>query len=653
MSSNPPPPTNPNANADPDLEEGLDESQARGPEVVNEAELSVPTPSTILGISDTISKDGINLEAYEVKQALSEKIMAPAESVTDVAETLPDGEEVGVGAEDADDVISPLVRNDEATIASEAGTRFGDGSTLGVNSVGSRHSAGRGDDASTVHMPEAVLVNEEGGGAGGGAVIVATPVGPALPWHKQPRNRVLMGTVFLFVAGIITAVAVLSSGSNSDDTSGAATSVSSTENRPGLQPSTITDTTAAPTPVRDCFADREELQEAVDEYIDTDCGADQTACTTITQKYGWPMNAWCVGNVTSLQGLFNFKEEFNEDISDWDVSRVTDFSHMFNFSSSFNQNLSAWDTSSATNFSSMFANASAFDNDISTWDTSNVLDMQALFFGARSFKGDVSKWNTSNVRNMYGTFAGAASFDGELGDWDVSKVRFVFRGVDCFFFPLIVAILTKLRSTCFHFSPTQSYTFTNHLKVETMYGTFAMALQFTGGGIGSWDVSSCMDMFGMFYIAVAFDEDLSGWDVSKVWNMYGTFAAATSFRGIGLENWNVSSMTYCHGMFYDALVFNADVSKWDVSSVTDMSNMFNGARSFNHPLGAWNISGLEAVYGLVSRAESFNQDLCAWGDQFPYTEANNNFLDSGCAFKDDPTIEDKGPFCASDCQDEQ
>jgi surface protein len=418
------PPTNPNANADPDLEEGLNESQARGPEVVNEAELSVPTPSTILGISDANSKDGINLEAFEVKQALSEKIMAPAESVTDVAETLPEGDAEGVGAEDAD-VISPLMRNDEATIASEAGTRFGDSSTLGVGSVGGRHSAGRGDDASTVHMPEAVLVNEEGGGAGGGAVIVATPVGPALPWHKQPRNRVLMGTVFLFVAGIITAVAVLSSGSNSDDTSGAATSVSSTENRPGLQPSTITDTTAAPTPVRDCFADREELQVAVDEYIYTDCGADQTACTTIAKKYGWPMNSWCVGNVTSLQGLFNFKEDFNEDISAWDVSRVTDFSHMFNFSSSFNQNLSAWDTSSATNFSSMFANASAFDNDISTWDTSNVLDMQALFFGARSFKGDVSRWNMSNVRNLYGTFAGAASFDGELGDWDVSEVSFV------------------------------------------------------------------------------------------------------------------------------------------------------------------------------------------------------------------------------------
>lgn len=191
------------------------------------------------------------------------------------------------------------------------------------------------------------------------------------------------------------------------------------------------------------------------------------------------------------------------------------------------------------------------------------------------------------------------------------------------------------------------------LKVETMFGTFAMALQFTGGGIGSWDVSSCMDMMGMFYIAVAFDEDLSGWDVSKVLNMYGMFAAATSFRGIGLENWDVSSVAYSHGMFYDATVFNADVSKWDVSSVTDMSNMFNGARSFNHPLGAWNISGLPFMYGILTRAESFNQDLCAWGDQFPYTQASNNFLDSGCTLKEDPTIEERGPFCASFCLEEQ
>ena len=29
--------------------------------------------------------------------------------------------------------------------------------------------------------------------------------------------------------------------------------------------------------------------------------------------------------------------------------------------------------------------------------------------------------------------------------------------------------------------------------------------------------------------------------------------------------------------------------------------------------------------------------------------AGNIFMNSGCAFQDDPTEEDKGPFCASSC----
>ena len=48
-------------------------------------------------------------------------------------------------------------------------------------------------------------------------------------------------------------------------------------------------------------------------------------------------------------------------------------------------------------------------------------------------------------------------------------------------------------------------------------------------------------------------------------------------------------------------------------------------------------------------ATSFNQDLCAWGDKFPYDNAYDIFANSGCTYQDDPQEDQKGAFCASDC----
>jgi len=48
-------------------------------------------------------------------------------------------------------------------------------------------------------------------------------------------------------------------------------------------------------------------------------------------------------------------------------------------------------------------------------------------------------------------------------------------------------------------------------------------------------------------------------------------------------------------------------------------------------------------------ATSFKQDLCAWGDKFPYDSAFGVFRNSGCTFTNTPQIDQKGPFCASDC----
>ena len=52
---------------------------------------------------------------------------------------------------------------------------------------------------------------------------------------------------------------------------------------------------------------------------------------------------------------------------------------------------------------------------------------------------------------------------------------------------------------------------------------------------------------------------------------------------------------------------------------------------------------------MFKGATSFNQNLCSWSDKFPYGNADGIFQDSGCTIKDDPSQNQQGPFCASDC----
>ena len=193
-------------------------------------------------------------------------------------------------------------------------------------------------------IPEAVLV---GSNVVDEEVIIATPFEPTLPWWQQ---RHFVVTASLLVIVFISAVAVIFSDRNSTNSTATEDAADvSQQNSPGRQPGSLLDnstTSSAPTPVRDCFIDRDELKSAVDEYIDMDCGTDQSACELIVQKYGWPINFWCLGNVTDLSALFHEKESFNEDIGAWDVSRVTNMSNIFNYSSAFNRDLSSWDVSS-------------------------------------------------------------------------------------------------------------------------------------------------------------------------------------------------------------------------------------------------------------------------------------------------------------------
>jgi surface protein len=55
---------------------------------------------------------------------------------------------------------------------------------------------------------------------------------------------------------------------------------------------------------------------------------------------------------------------------------------------------------------------------------------------------------------------------------------------------------------------------------------------------------------------------------------------------------DLGEVTSMQSMFYNASLFNGDISGWDVSGVTNMSDMFSGAASFNRDLSGWCVSGI-------------------------------------------------------------
>ena len=81
--------------------------------------------------------------------------------------------------------------------------------------------------------------------------------------------------------------------------------------------------------------------------------------------------------------------------------------------------------------------------------------------------------------------------------------------------------------------------------------------------------------------------------------------------GVPIGSWDVSGCTDMAGLFSSKTTFNDDISNWDVSQVTDMSQMFYNASTFNQPLD-WNVSKVTNMRSVFFNASAFNQPLNSW-----------------------------------------
>jgi len=274
-----------------------------------------------------------------------------------------------------------------------------------------------------------------------------------------------------------------------------------------------------------------------------------------------------LSEVTNMQDMFAFCENFNGAIGSWNTGNITNMTRTFFNATSFNQDLSEWDTSKVTNMSFMFYNAQVFNGAIGTWNTSNVQDMELMFLSASTFNQDISGWNTGNVTNMGGMFTNAFSFNQDIGGWNTGKV-------------------------------------------ESMEEMFRGATVFNGD-IGSWNTGNVASMRSMFMNAEGFNQDIGLWDTGKVTDMSYMFLGATNFNQ-NIVLWNIVNVTSIAGMFAGASSFNQDINGWNTANVTSMTGAFNSATAFNQNLAGWDTNNVNNMNQMFENATAFDQDLGSW-----------------------------------------
>ena len=132
------------------------------------------------------------------------------------------------------------------------------------------------------------------------------------------------------------------------------------------------------------------------------------------------------------------------------------------------------------------------------------------------------------------------------------------------------------------------------------------------------DVSALSDGFycGEFFASpfkdLAFNLNLTLWKDNLPTSLNSLFVNYKGSTVVGIEAWDVSSVTDMRGMFYQAGEFDSDIGSWNVSSVTDMHLMFHNAPKFNQDLSCWPVSGDANLDAMFLNANNFESNLNAW-----------------------------------------
>ncbi|PPE06155.1 BspA family leucine-rich repeat surface protein [Williamsoniiplasma lucivorax] len=148
-------------------------------------------------------------------------------------------------------------------------------------------------------------------------------------------------------------------------------------------------------------------------------------------------------------------------------------------------------------------------------------------------------------------------------------------------------------------------------KISNLDDFFANIQNFNCYEVSLWDTSHITQMARTFFLAKAFNQDLSQWNVTNVTDMQSMFYGAQNFNG-DVTTWNTAHVINMDSMFREASVFNQNLHQWNTSNVEEMPEMFASAKAFNGDLSTWNTTKVREMPEMFASAKAFSGDLSKW-----------------------------------------
>ena len=231
------------------------------------------------------------------------------------------------------------------------------------------------------------------------------------------------------------------------------------------------------------------------------------------------------------------------------------------------------------------------------------------------------EWDVSRVRSLRYVFYKATRFDADLNAWKTSSVTdlsyafyatasFRGKGVARWDVAGVTAFTQAFRHAKLFDADLSAWKTSS---VTDLSYAFSNAASFKGVGVNKFDVAKVRTLQGTFSGARLFDADLNAWDTSSATSLYAMFLNAASFRGVGVASMNVAKVYTFSQMFAGVKLFDADLSAWDTSSAIYMTRFFRGATAFTGAgVSSWDVARVKSLQSTFEAAVVFNGDVAAW-----------------------------------------